>query len=352
MVASNLHASLHTTNHGLTDWTSAQIYSAPLRVMNRISFAIVMLTVFVCSQSQAQLARLFGSSRALKGSAVTVVSGLGTATSLSKAFSAKEDLTKASQKAATTERELNRIRALSYSNNDAIYGFHLALTSGASSVFWADLLNKPDVFILLSVEGDGTYLVPDVTCEYAGQPLQLNVFRKRIPAGRRVIIYVMDDDTFSDSIWNSILKTRHEYSLRALLAPALGSATCLANLKVDASLTGKLQLLDRRIVVDAQDFIASVEFSVPKENESPWLATSVLLDSEQSPVGRLEFAQVWTPLQETAARERKAHQDAENAANEARARMVFWSTMGIFFVAALIVYLRRDAQNAAPPPAT
>ena len=74
----------------------------------------------------------------------------------------------------------------------------------------------------------------------------------------------------------------------------------------------------------------------------------MLRDSKQRHVGSMQFAQLWTPMQEAEARAQRALDKAQDAASAARISTVFWSVLGVFFVAAWIVYLSKGS-NAAQP---
>ena len=89
----------------------------------------------------------------------------------------------------------------------AIYSLYFTLNGDVSSVMWADIFSKPDIFVVVQIEGDGTYIIPDIHNEYAGQPIIENLFRKAIPAGRKILVHILDDDSVSDDIWNNILQT-------------------------------------------------------------------------------------------------------------------------------------------------
>jgi hypothetical protein len=133
-------------------------------------------------------------------------------------------------------------------------------------------------------------------------------------------------------------------------------------LKVEATAAGTIQLLDKSITVDAQDFIASVEFVAPDTTSKPWKADGRLVDSKGANSGHIQFAQVWTPEQEAAEQVRRAQAaaieqarrarlEAEAKASAARFSTIFWTVVGALGVLALIVYLLRNSKIAQQPPA-
>ena len=243
---------------------------------------------------------------------------------------------------------------------DAIYGFYLSLNSNVSSVYWADIVNKPDVFLVAEIEGEGVYLIPEIRFEYAGGPLLMKLLHRRIPSGRRVIIMVMDDDTLTNTIWNNILQTRNDYSLRGLCQAFAGEPSCLTMLKAEANVQGTFQLLDSPILVDAPDLIAWIEFVVPSYTSEPWKVDGNLVDAAGRNSGILQFAQIWTPQQEADERARREEQaaieqaqrervQAESEARAARLKTIFWTSIAVIGSIVLLVYLLRYTTEKASP---
>jgi hypothetical protein len=330
---------------------------------------VVALCSATANAQLAQIGRLLARNpNTLKAAAVTVGVG-GTAYAIAKVDAANSDYNVNKRNASELLKQetvlieqQKRLESLVWTTNDAIYGFYLSLNGNVSSVYWADLVNKPDVFLVIAIEGDGVYLVPEVALEYAGQPLLLKLLHKKIAPGRRVVIYAMDDDTFTNTIWNNILQMRHEYSLKGLSQTFAGVPSCMTMLKVEATAAGTIQLLDKSITVDAQDFIASVEFVAPDTTSKPWKADGRLVDSKGANSGHIQFAQVWTPEQEAAEQVRRAQAaaieqarrarlEAEAKASAARFSTIFWTVVGALGVLALIVYLLRNSKIAQQPPA-
>lgn len=124
----------------------------------------------------------------------------------------------------------------------------------------------------------------------------------------------MDDDSFSNTVWNNILQSSVSYSVTA-------DVSCKPFLKAKVEAGGKVRLLDRNMELDAADYIATAEFTAPNTREDRWVANGVLRDSSNREVGKLQFGQVWCSHPEVLAR-------ATEAADTAHSDFVFWSVLG------------------------
>lgn len=188
-------------------------------------------------------------------------------------------------------------------DDPAIYSLYFDLNSDATSVYWADIVSKPDVFALIQIEGEGEYVLPQISNEYSGQPILDRIVRPEIQAGRKIIIHFMDDDTLSNEIWNSILQSKVNYRID-LNADASSqekshssgsTSSAVGLMKVSISANGTIQLLNSKQIVDAQDYIASMEFTVPASPDGRWLANAKIIDSKGREVGNARFSQIWKP---------------------------------------------------------
>jgi hypothetical protein len=198
--------------------------------------------------------------------------------------------------------------------NGAVFSLYFTLNGDVSSVYWADIINKPDIYALVQIEGDGDYLVPAIQYEYAGQPIIENLFHRIVPAGRRILVHIMDDDSFSNTVWNNILQTSVSYNVTA-------DVSCKPFLKAKVEAGGKVRLLDRNMELDAADYIATAEFTAPNTQEDRWVANGVLRDSSNREVGKLQFGQVWRSHPEVLSR-------ATEEADTAHSDFVFWCVLG------------------------
>jgi hypothetical protein len=159
-------------------------------------------------------------------------------------------------------------------------------------------------------------LIPDIQQDYSGQPILENVIAKNATPGARILVHILDDDCLSNEIWNKILQSRIDYRITSEI-----QATTFARLNVETS--GSLRLLDRNMVIDAPDYIATAEFTAPSSPDGRWLANGVLHDSQNREVGKLQFAQIW-----------RADPQLVQEAAKSHSRGIFW---GVFGGVALLV---------------
>ena len=96
-----------------------------------------------------------------------------------------------------------RSQGLERSDN-CIYSIYFKTTGG----FWSDFFSKPDIFFYVDIEGQGTFLVPQIHWNYAGEAVLDRVLARDVKPGTKIVVRVLDDDTSSDEIWNNILQTK------------------------------------------------------------------------------------------------------------------------------------------------
>jgi hypothetical protein len=212
---------------------------------------------------------------------VTLLSGAAAAEAASQTVGAKLDY--------NTARDVLRTRGYDV-DDTAIYALRFSLNNDVSSMWWADIFNKPDIFAVVSIEGQGEFLIPEIYNEYSGQPILLRVVARHARPRQRIIITFYDDDTMGDAVWNTILQTRVTCNVGATFQAFKG-------LRIDTHAQGKLQLLDHPVVIDAPDFIATAEFRVPELSYSKWAATGPIVDSSHRTIGEFSFAPAWNPYE-------------------------------------------------------
>jgi len=168
----------------------------------------------------------------------------------------------------------------------AVYSTYLSLDNNADSVLWADIFSKPDIYIVVSIEGQKNYLVPDIAMNYAGQPYLKNLYAETMRPGSKIVVSVFDDDTTSDHIWNQVLSTNVAFSLDSNISVS-------QPLAVSVTAGGALQLVGHPMQLDPPELIAYAEFTSPKNREEVWCADGILYDGYKQKVGRIQFAQIW-----------------------------------------------------------
>ena len=171
----------------------------------------------------------------------------------------------------------------------AVYSLYLSLNGDVSSMWWEDIFSKPDIFAVVSIEGRGQFLIPEIYNNYSGQPILLNVIAKQAAPGKRIVVTIYDDDTAGDAVWNSILQSRINYSVG-------GTFQASQAFRLDGNIHGQLRVLDRNVVIDAPDFIATAEFKVPRITfTQEWVAKGPIVDSSGRTLGELSFTHVLSP---------------------------------------------------------
>lgn len=237
------------------------------------------------------------------GTSVKVLSGVAAAESMGRSASAIEGY---QQERAYLDGLHSR--GLDQSD-DSIYSIYFKVKRGS----WADWFSDPDLFFYVDIEGQGSFLVPQIHWNYAGGPVLDRVLARDVKPGTKIVVRVLDDDSWSDEIWNNILKTRVSISV---------SPEIQANKYINISgyIGGKIQLLDRNVVIDAPDPVATAEFVVPETGEDFWVADGTLHDDSGNGVGSIQFACVRSA--------RGEWQQHASAAAEWLGTAVFWLVLG------------------------
>ena len=267
-------------------------------------FLLLTSLVFAPANSQA------GARDQVLRVAVGLVTGAGAATAMAQTGTAVLDY---QEGLAALQRQGCDV------TNAAVYSLYFTLNNDASAVYWADLIGRPDVFAVVSIEGEGDFLLPDITNGYGGQPLLRNVVAKRARPGKRVVINFYDDDSASNAVWNSILSTRIPYTLTA-------NVTALQAVLLEARSTGSFQLLDRPVTIDGPDIIATAEFQVPRFSFSDtWVAQGHITNASGATVGELQFSRLWN-----------SQIDPPGATKDALQRIIFWGALSVFLSIAAI----------------
>ncbi|MFN2542602.1 MAG: hypothetical protein ABR514_10620, partial [Chthoniobacterales bacterium] len=156
--------------------------------MNRVILTLLLTTLIIqAPEARAQSAK---AAKAI----ITLLTGAAAAEAVSQTVGAKIDYDEARD--ALQKQGIN-------TNEMAIYSLYFTLNGDVSSMMWADIFNKPDVFAIVSIEGQGNFLIPETYEEYSGQPILLNVIAKRARPGQRIVVNIYDDDSWSNRVWNT-----------------------------------------------------------------------------------------------------------------------------------------------------
>jgi hypothetical protein len=335
-----------------------------IRWLPRFSIAVAVL-LFTQLPCQAQ------KSKALSTIMKLVTAGTA-AYSADKAIHSDETFDKARRDASNSATDVARAKAKEVqfesqiltklraqgvdASEQAIYSVYFTLNNDASSVYWADIFSKPDVFFYFDLEGHGTYVDPQIRYEYAGGPVLYRIIAREVRSGSKIVIRFMDDDTSSDEVWKSLLQTRVNFDVTGGL-----TATILAT--AQTSISGHLQVLSSgtQVMLDPPDEIVAATTTVPATEDGTWLASGDLSDSDNRIVGSIQIACVWSARGERAAfdakvaaeraklaRERSAVEAKESEHNEKAAQAAgsfwFWAVAGSLALLWFVFHLvRKDA---------
>lgn len=240
--------------------------------------SIIFLVVLGCIQ-HSFAAKI--DARALK----VVISGVGAVASMAEG-------TERWLKWRSATRQIEKMSELEgYDSSAAIYSIDFRLDPAKNAIYWADLIGKPDVYVVIEAEGYGSILVPALQSGYGGGEILKTVAGGNVKPGSKIRLCFFDDDSFSDSIWNSILQTKVEWGIGAA-AGAAGQTDdkITLGLRAGAGVGGKIALLDRDVVIDQPDLLAIAELEAPASKT--WRLDGVIYDSNGTQVGTMAFSKV------------------------------------------------------------
>lgn len=168
-------------------------------------------------------------------------------------------------------------------------------------VAWSDFWSRPDVFLVLEVEGGEKLLIPDIEYDWDYGP---KVYSFRCPTlrpGSRCVLRLYDDDAATDAMWKTIMATAVDWEASAVAEPGTLIAPPLRGLvamQMKAAAGGKLQLLTpaqaSALVLDAPDAMAVATFTVPNDRpEQAWEMRGQFRSGETD-MGQVSFKHWYT----------------------------------------------------------
>ncbi len=195
--------------------------------------------------------------------------------------------------------------------NRAIYSAYLQLDKNADAVYWERWFGWPNVILEVEIAGQGNFLIPRIDQSYQGQPILENLIGQYASPGTRIIVHVLDDKQFQNAVWNSILKTKINFSVSSGVV-----ANNLVNLTLQAD--GSFQIIDKNVEIVSPVCIATADFNVPESTDGRWLANADFRDKDNNVIGVLQFQQMWSnPIVE---------------AQKAHSSYVFWVVVAVFCI--------------------
>jgi hypothetical protein len=178
-----------------------------------------------------------------------------------------------------------------YNSSAAIYSIDFNLDPKKEAVYWADIIGKPDVYVVVEIEGYGELLVPSLKTGYSGGRVLKTFVGGNIKPGSKIRISLLDDDTLGDAVWNSILKTKVSWFIGAEQQNSEVISDITKGMRMGASANGTICLLDQKIEIDQPDLLATAEFAAPIDR-STWKQSGSILDSNNSKVGNISFSKI------------------------------------------------------------
>lgn len=169
---------------------------------------------------------------------------------------------------------------------EAVYAVGIDLNNDASSVKWADLFSKPDIFPVMMAAGMGTYIVPEICQEYAGGKVIWTFKIPRIPDGTDVALFIIDDDSSSDQVWKQIAANKWNVRIDTHI-------NLLQAWNCSFHSNGSIQLDVSNITIDSSDIVASYSVKTPKWYlGGEWNTEGDLKDSRGRIVGHIGLSQL------------------------------------------------------------
>lgn len=171
-------------------------------------------------------------------------------------------------------------------DGEAVYALEFDLDNNVSSIYWADVFSKPDVFPVLQVAGMGTFLIPDIAPNYAGGKIIWTFKIPKIPDGRDVSIILYDDDSTSDQIWKNVLAARWKLDV--------GTKISLTKaIQVTFKVGTSLRLVTAPITIDSPEQLCVYSLSTPRFYfGGDWDTEAELKNSSGKKVGHMKFSQL------------------------------------------------------------
>lgn len=210
----------------------------------------------------------------------TVMTGAGAAESFKRASDAE-------QLFSERRKVYRSIRSSGLDPNDsAIYSIYFQVDPGTAGRW----IFNPDIFLVVQIEGKGTYVVPRIERGYRGQALIEHLVSQNAEPGSKVVVHVLDDRHWTNSVWNSILQTNINLEITA-------DVMVVPFIPVTMGANGSFSLLDRDVTIRPPEYMASATFEVPatETGDRRWMAHAELFDLTGKHVGDLQFARTWVP---------------------------------------------------------
>lgn len=239
-----------------------------------------------------QAGAIFKTIQVLKNYKTLTVVITGAAASLISAKAAEEI-----QEKTVEQVKYTKIKEFKgYENKACIFSIRYAFDTSKGDVYWSDWFSKPDVFVVVIIEGDGPFLIPNIWNNYKGGEILASVMTSNPNPNSKIGVYLFDDDSFSNKIWNRILQHKISWGLN-IDAEAMYSAElqqkglkaeAMSGVKANFTAKGDLQILNSDIEIDGADLLASA--IIPSSTNATWSKIGQVQDAHGNVVGQFELS--------------------------------------------------------------
>jgi len=173
----------------------------------------------------------------------------------------------------------------SLKNGEAAYVLQYQMDP--NKIRWTRLIGWPNVFAVVMIEGTGQYVIPDIFYNYRGGEIISTFKVPKIPAGSSISVFILDDHSAADQIWNNILSTRWTTQVNA-------ETTMTEGIVAEGSVSGTLQLLDTHVTIVGPTPMGQHSENCPwyARFKNTWQINGSLLDSSDKAIGTVSFSQI------------------------------------------------------------
>ena len=145
-------------------------------------------------------------------------------------------------------------------NHESLYSLEVQIHPG----FWPQ---QPNLFVCLSIEGVGDYLIPVVEQKYDGKILMMHIAMPPIPAGRKIFVNCYHDSSQLNDIINQMRQNPTKFRIEA-------KGACVAvPLSANVSVSGEISIPSFPLA--RPDPRGQAELMIPHE-VAPWEVESKL----------------------------------------------------------------------------
>lgn len=249
-----------------------------------------------------------------------------TGTTVVAAAYSSSNAVEAKQARDFSQQELERFESSGVdTRGDAFFSLYMKFDGKKAEMFWADWFSNPDMMTVVEIEGQGSYLIPNVRTNYdARVPILERIVGKSIRPGARIIVAIFDSDDGTNQVLNHLMQTpvRLEGNTNLYFPIPVGVGS------VGGSLNADISILGSDVVFNDSDLVAAIEMKAPKaDRNGQWATEGRFVTKGGELLGEYSFSQFWSA---------KGKQELSAAVQKQGGRHVFWwviaGALGLYFV--------------------